>query len=158
MEHAVEDCIKKGVLRHFLSEQRAEVMKVSIYEYDEERELKIIRADEREIGREEIREKLVESEKKREESEKKREEAEKKREESEKKREESEKKREEAEKKREESEKKREELEKKSEEAYKSVVLLHKEMGLTQEDAIRHLVNHCFLEQVEAETIVGQNW
>ena len=144
MEHAVEDCIKKGVLRHFLSEQRAEVMKVSIYEYDEERELKIIRADEREIGREEIREKLVESEKKREESEKKREE--------------SEKKREEAEKKREESEKKREELEKKSEEAYKSVVLLHKEMGLTQEDAIRHLVNHCFLEQVEAETIVGQNW
>ena len=144
MEHAVEDCIKKGVLRHFLSEQRAEVMKVSIYEYDEERELKIIRADEREIGREEIREKLVESEKKREESEKKREEAEKKREESEKKREE--------------SEKKREEAEKKSEEAYKSVVLLHKEMGLTQEDAIRHLVNHCFLEQVEAETIVGQNW
>ncbi len=33
--------------------QKAEVVKVSIYEYDEEREMKLIREDEREIGREE---------------------------------------------------------------------------------------------------------
>lgn len=33
--------------------QKAEVVKVSIYEYDEEREMKLIREDEREIAREE---------------------------------------------------------------------------------------------------------
>ena len=35
--------------------QKAEVFKMSIYEYDEEKELKMIREDEREIGREEER-------------------------------------------------------------------------------------------------------
>ncbi len=34
-------------------EQKAEVIKVSIYEFDEEREMRLIREDEREIGREE---------------------------------------------------------------------------------------------------------
>ena len=33
--------------------QKAEMVKVSIYEFDEEREMKLIREDEREIGREE---------------------------------------------------------------------------------------------------------
>lgn len=33
--------------------QKGEVIKVSIYEFDEEREMRLIRADEREIGREE---------------------------------------------------------------------------------------------------------
>ena len=33
--------------------QKAEVVKVSIYEFDEEREMRLIREDEREIGREE---------------------------------------------------------------------------------------------------------
>lgn len=50
---AVEECIRENVLKEFLSKQRAEVIKVSIYEYDKEKELRIIRADEREIGREE---------------------------------------------------------------------------------------------------------
>lgn len=49
---AVEECIRENVLKEFLSKQRAEVIKVSIYEYDKEKELRIIRADEREIGRE----------------------------------------------------------------------------------------------------------
>lgn len=48
---------------------------MSIYEYDEERELQIIRADERELGREEEREKTQEAERKREEAEQQREEA-----------------------------------------------------------------------------------
>ncbi|MDE5780785.1 MAG: hypothetical protein K2I03_04820, partial [Lachnospiraceae bacterium] len=52
VEKAVEECIKENVLKEFLSKQRAEVIKMSIYEYDEEKELRIIRADEREIGME----------------------------------------------------------------------------------------------------------
>lgn len=50
-----EECIRDNILREFLLRQRAEVVKMSIYEYDEEREMKLIRADEREIGREEER-------------------------------------------------------------------------------------------------------
>lgn len=43
----------KGILKSsdfLLRKRRAEVLKMSIYEYDEERELKLIRADEREMG------------------------------------------------------------------------------------------------------------
>ena len=36
-------------------EQKADVVRMSIYEFDEEREMAIIRADERELGREEGR-------------------------------------------------------------------------------------------------------
>lgn len=55
VERAVEECIRNNVLKEFLRRQRAEVVKMSIYEYDEEREMKLIRADEREMGREEER-------------------------------------------------------------------------------------------------------
>lgn len=47
---AVDECIKENILREFLMEQKAEVIKMSIYEFDEEREMQLIRADEREIG------------------------------------------------------------------------------------------------------------
>ena len=50
VEKVIEECVRNNILREFLLKQRAEVFKMSIYEYDEERELKIIRADEREIG------------------------------------------------------------------------------------------------------------
>lgn len=53
---AVEECIRENILRDFLMEQKAEVVRMSIYEFDEEREMAIIRADERELGREEGRE------------------------------------------------------------------------------------------------------
>lgn len=52
VEKAVEYCIEHNILREFLLKQRAEVIKMSIYEYDEERELRLIRADERELGEE----------------------------------------------------------------------------------------------------------
>jgi len=55
VEKAVEDCIRDNVLKDFLWKQKAEVVKMSIYEYDKEREMKLIREDEREIGREEER-------------------------------------------------------------------------------------------------------
>ena len=50
VEKAIEECVRDNILRDFLLKQRAEVFKMSIYEYDEERELKLIRADERELG------------------------------------------------------------------------------------------------------------
>lgn len=50
---AVDECIQEGILRDFLMKQKAEVVKMSIYEFDEEREMRLIREDEREIGREE---------------------------------------------------------------------------------------------------------
>lgn len=53
---AVNECIQGNILRDFLMEQKSEVIKMSIYEFDEEREMKLIREDEREIGREEGRE------------------------------------------------------------------------------------------------------
>lgn len=55
VEFAVEECIRDNILREFLLRQRAEVVKMSIYEYDQEREMKLIREDERELGREEER-------------------------------------------------------------------------------------------------------
>ena len=57
---AVEECIRENILRDFLMEQKSEVVKMSIYEFDEEREMAIIRADERELGREEGREEGLE--------------------------------------------------------------------------------------------------
>ena len=52
VETAIEYCIKHEILKDFLLKQRAEVVKMSIFEYDEEREMELIRRDEREIGKE----------------------------------------------------------------------------------------------------------
>lgn len=46
VELAVTECIKEGILEEFLRESRAEVIAMSIFEFDEERELKLIREDE----------------------------------------------------------------------------------------------------------------
>ena len=50
VEAAIEYCIRHNILKEFLSKQKAEVIKMSIFEYDEEREIELIRRDEREIG------------------------------------------------------------------------------------------------------------
>ena len=52
LEQAIEYCIQNDILRDFLTEQKAEVIKMSIFEYDEQREIELIRRDEREIGKE----------------------------------------------------------------------------------------------------------
>ena len=52
VETAIEYCIRHDILKDFLLKQRAEVVKMSIFEYDEEREIELIRRDEREIGKE----------------------------------------------------------------------------------------------------------
>lgn len=49
---AVEECIEKDVLREFLSDQKAEVIAMSILEYNEEKEMKKLRQSEFRHGEE----------------------------------------------------------------------------------------------------------
>ena len=53
VELAITECINEGILTEFLQHNRAEVYKVSIFEYDKEKEEKKLRKAERECGREE---------------------------------------------------------------------------------------------------------
>ena len=55
VERAVDECIQEGILEDFLRANRAEVLKVSIFEYDKEEEEKKLRKAEFEFGREEGR-------------------------------------------------------------------------------------------------------
>ena len=50
VERAVKECIKENILAEFLKNQRAEVVSMSIFEYEEEVELKKLRASERRYG------------------------------------------------------------------------------------------------------------
>lgn len=56
VEQAVQECIREGILVEFLLKNRAEAIEMSIFEYDEEKELALLRKAEREVGREEGRE------------------------------------------------------------------------------------------------------
>lgn len=49
---AVEESIREDILAEFLTKNRAEVIQMSIFEYDEEKERRLIREAEREYGRE----------------------------------------------------------------------------------------------------------
>ena len=53
VDEAVKECIHKGILEGFLRKNRAEVMKMSIYEYDEEKHLRILQRESWEDGWEE---------------------------------------------------------------------------------------------------------
>ncbi len=59
VEQAVEYCIRNGILSDFLSENRAEAIAVSIFEYDEEKHIQSERKEWREIGREEGENKVL---------------------------------------------------------------------------------------------------
>ncbi len=50
VEIAVEECIREGILIDFLRKNKTEAIAVSIFEYDEEKELRLIRESEREYG------------------------------------------------------------------------------------------------------------
>ncbi len=56
VERAVKECIEEGILRDFLLKNRAEAIAVSIFEYDEKRELRLIRKEEYAEGLKEGRE------------------------------------------------------------------------------------------------------
>ena len=45
VERAITECIKEGILAEFLSKYRAETKSVSIYEYDEEGHMKVVREE-----------------------------------------------------------------------------------------------------------------
>ena len=59
IERTVEECIQENVLRDFLLENKAEVKKMCLYEYDEEQQRKWDREEGREDGREEERNRMV---------------------------------------------------------------------------------------------------
>ena len=50
VEKAVDDCIAEGILSEFLKKNRAEAIKVSIYEYDEELHFRTLYEEGREAG------------------------------------------------------------------------------------------------------------
>ena len=52
VEKAVTECIREGILSEFLLSQRAEVVSMSIFEYNEEEEMKKMRAAEFNYGKE----------------------------------------------------------------------------------------------------------
>ena len=53
VEKAIDECIKKGILAEFLRKNRAEVLRVSIFEYDEEEHMRQEREESRQEGFEE---------------------------------------------------------------------------------------------------------
>ena len=53
VEQAVTECICEGILSGFLTRYKTEAISMSIFEYDEEKEMKLIRQSERELGWEE---------------------------------------------------------------------------------------------------------
>ena len=55
VDKAVEDCIKEGILAEFLREQRAEVIAISIFEYDQEKHMRLEKEESYEEGRTEGR-------------------------------------------------------------------------------------------------------
>ncbi|MBD5473464.1 MAG: hypothetical protein HDR20_11410 [Lachnospiraceae bacterium] len=52
VNRAINECIQEGILAEFLSKNRAEAMKMSIYEYDEEKHMRQTREEGYEDGRE----------------------------------------------------------------------------------------------------------
>ena len=51
VEKAVEECIREGILQEFLLANKAEVVAMSIFEYDREWEEELLRKEEFEAGR-----------------------------------------------------------------------------------------------------------
>ena len=59
VSRAINECIKEGILTEFLSKQKAEAIKVSIFEFDEEKEWRLFGEAERSLGYEKGREELL---------------------------------------------------------------------------------------------------
>lgn len=49
VETAVDECIKEGILADFLRKNKVEAIAVSIFEYDEEKEIRLIKEAERDV-------------------------------------------------------------------------------------------------------------
>ncbi len=59
VKYSVEDCIQHNILRDFLLRQKAEVIKMSIYEFDAEREWALIKRDMLLTATEKVRDKVT---------------------------------------------------------------------------------------------------
>ena len=59
VRRAINECINEGILTEFLSKQKAEAIKVSIFEFDEEKEWRLFGEAERSLGYEKGREELL---------------------------------------------------------------------------------------------------
>ena len=137
VEEAIEYCVRHDILKDFLLNQRAEVVKMSIFEYDEEREIELIRRDEREIGEQigkEIGQKIGEeigARKERQNTQKIL---------------------------KEERRKARQELDKSQENAIQSMISLCQRLGGTKEQAIEELQGNYGLTKEKAEEKVRTCW
>ncbi|HIX37754.1 MAG TPA: hypothetical protein H9738_07795 [Candidatus Blautia pullistercoris] len=56
LDRAVTECIQEGILTDFLRKNRAEVIKMSLYEYDQEQHMKWLREEGYEQGHEDGKE------------------------------------------------------------------------------------------------------
>ncbi len=54
VEKAVNECIEENILREFLVRNRAEAIMISILEYDEEKEKRLLRKEEQEVGMDKV--------------------------------------------------------------------------------------------------------
>ena len=61
MEQAIDECIRTGILSDFLRKSRAEVMRMWLFEYDQEKHIQQERDASREEGRQEERIKAIEN-------------------------------------------------------------------------------------------------
>ena len=61
VEKAINECIQKGILEAFLKKNKAEVLRMSIFEYDQEKHIQQERDASREEGRQEERIKAIEN-------------------------------------------------------------------------------------------------
>lgn len=59
VDHTIDECIKENILREFLIKYRAEARAVCIFEYDEEREIALIKKSERRLALAEGRKKTL---------------------------------------------------------------------------------------------------
>lgn len=134
VDRAIEDCIRNNVLKDFLLKQRAEVFKMSIYEYDKERDFKLLREEERKYAREELRDEVRE-EVREEMRDAVREELRK-----------------------EAREEVRRNTEREKENAIKAIVSLCCEYGRSQEEAVGKLMKNCALTEAEAQEKVRLYW
>jgi len=50
VNNAINECLKEGILVEFLRKNRSQVVGISIFEYDEERELELLKKDQFEYG------------------------------------------------------------------------------------------------------------
>ena len=158
VERAIEDCIRNNVLKDFLLKQRAEVFKMSIYEYDKERDFKLLREEERKYAREEVRDEVIKEvreEARKEALELAREEV---RRNTEQERQNTENERRKAELERQNAELERQNAEREKENAIKAIVSLCCEYGRSREEAVEKLMKNCTLTREQAQEKVELYW